>query len=174
MGSYNPIGRNNLFYSEEDFQLETSLVEDYIEEDLNQTIILYEVDRKKTAINSVYKETAVDNGSIRYKPPRELPCMFEIKDSEIKSYDTKTANGIYSISGNFEGIILIRTLEKYHCDIKRGDYIAVQIDTNRKAYFVVTNDGKINTSNSNYVGSYKPAYRKIEATSTTVNEFSGK
>ena len=131
MGNYNPIGRNNLFYSEEDFQMDTSIVEDYFEEDLNQTIVLYEVDRKRTNINSTYKEADGKNGGIRYKPPREIPCMFEIKDSEVKSYDTKTANGIYSISGNFEGIILNRTLEKYHCDIKRGDYIAVQIDTDR-------------------------------------------
>ena len=174
MGNYNPIGRNNLFYSEEDFQMDTSIVEDYFEEDLNQTIVLYEVDRKRTNINSTYKEADGKNGGIRYKPPREIPCMFEIKESEVKSYDSKTANGIYSISGNLEGIILNRTLEKYHCDIKRGDYIAVQIDTDRKAYFVVTNDGKINTSNTNYVGAYKTAYRKIEATSTTLNEFNGK
>ena len=100
--------------------------------------------------------------------------MFEIKESEIKSYDSKTANGIYSVSGNFEGIVLCRTLDKYHCDIKRGDYIAVQIDTDRKAYFVVTNDGKINTANANYIGAYKTAYRKIEATATTVNEFNGR
>ena len=121
-----------------------------------------------------YKEVDETHGGIRFKSPREIPCMFEIKESEIKSYDNKTANGIYSVSGNFEGIVLCRTLEKYHCDIKRGDYIAVQIDTDRKAYFVVTNDGKINTANANYIGAYKTAYRKIEATATTVNEFNGR
>lgn len=173
-GSYNPIGRNSMFYSEEDFQMESGLVEDYFEEDLNQTIILYEVDRKRTNVNTTYKEVDETHGGIRFKSPREIPCMFEIKESEIKSYDSKTANGIYSVSGNFEGIVLCRTLDKYHCDIKRGDYIAVQIDTDRKAYFVVTNDGKINTANANYIGAYKTAYRKIEATATTVNEFNGR
>lgn len=172
MGTYNPINRNSMFYSDEDFQMETSIVEDYFEEDLNQTIILYEVDRKRTNVNATYKEANQKNGGIRYKAPKEIPCMFEIKDSEVKSYDSKSANGIYAISGNFEGIILNRTFEKYHCDIKRGDYIAVQIDTNRKAYFTVVNDGKVNTANSHYIGAYKTAYRQITATPCT--EFDGK
>ena len=52
-----PINRNNLFYSEEDFLMETDIVEGYIEEDLNQSVILYQVDRKRTQINNTYKES---------------------------------------------------------------------------------------------------------------------
>ena len=68
-GSYNPIGRNSMFYSEEDFQMESGLVEDYFEEDLNQTIILYEVDRKRTNVNTTYKEVDEAHGGIRFKSP---------------------------------------------------------------------------------------------------------
>ena len=90
--------KNNMFYSEDDFIFETELVEGYIEEDLNQSVVLYEVDRKKTNINDVYKEAA--KGNIRYKPPKEIPCMYEIKDSEIKSFDNKSSNGVYAQDGN--------------------------------------------------------------------------
>ena len=47
--------RNNMFYSEEDFFLENEIVEGYIEEDLNQSVVVYEVDRKKSNINAIYK-----------------------------------------------------------------------------------------------------------------------
>ena len=40
----NPINRNNLFFSEEDFQFELNMGMDYLEQDLNQTIILYEIE----------------------------------------------------------------------------------------------------------------------------------
>ena len=39
-----PISRNNLFYSESDFQYEMEIGKNYLEQDMNQTIILYEVD----------------------------------------------------------------------------------------------------------------------------------
>lgn len=166
-----PITRNNKFYSEEDFQYELSLLEEYLEEDLNQVIVVYEVDRVRTNTDSIYKET---KQSIRYKAPKELPCLFDIKDSQLKPYDNTNNNGVYSISGNLEAYVPVFMFEKYNCDIKRGDYIGVQIDTQRMSYFVVTDDGKVNTSNKNYVGSYKTAWRTILAAPVNETEFNGK
>lgn len=164
--------KNNLFYSEEDFQYETDFVERYIEEDLNQSVVVYEVDRKKTNVNSIYKEAS--SGNIRYKAPRELPCMYEIKDAEIKSFDSKSSNGIYTQDGNLTMYVLVHTMEKYGVDIKRGDYIGVQIDTNRMKYYTVVNDGKVNTSNSHMIGGYKPAWKTIECTLVSdISEFNG-
>jgi hypothetical protein len=71
--------KTNMFYSEDDFIFETEMVEGYIEEDLNQSVVLYEVDRRKTNVNAIYKEAT--SGNIRYKAPKEIPCMYEIKDS---------------------------------------------------------------------------------------------
>ena len=62
--------------------------------------------------------------------------------------------------------------EKYGCNIKRGDYVGVQIDTQRMAYFVVTNDDKVNTANNHYIGAYRTAWRVIEGAPTV--EFDGK
>lgn len=164
--------KNNLFYSESDFGYETDLVERYIEEDLNQSVVLYEVDRMKTNINSIYKDAT--KGNIRYKAPREIPCMYEIKDSELKSFDNKSSNAIYAQDGNLEIFVLVKTLEKYKADIKRGDYIGVQIDLNRMKYYTVVNDGKVNSANSHMIGGYKPAWRKIECTLVSdISEFNG-
>ena len=157
--------KNNMFYSEEDFSYETDLIERYIEEDINQSVVLYEVDRSKTNVNAIYKEAT--SGNIRYKAPREIPCMYEIKDSEI-------SNGVYTQDGNLQIYVLTRTLEKYKADVKRGDYIGVQIDLNRMKYYTVVNDGKVNTANTHMVGGYKPAWRTIECTLVSdISEFNG-
>ena len=62
--------------------------------------------------------------------------------------------------------------EKYNCHIRRGDYIGAPIETGKIAYFVVTNDGKINYSNDHYVGAYRTAWTTISCTPTV--EFDGK
>lgn len=163
---------NDLFYSNDDFLYETDLVERYIEEDLNQSVVLYEVDRKKTNVNTIYKEAS--NGNIRYKAPKEIPCRYEIKDSEIKSFDNKSSNAVYAQDGNLDIFVMTKTLEKYKADIKRGDYIGVQIDTNRMKYYTVVNDGKVNTANTHMMGGYKPAWRSIECTLVSdISEFNG-
>lgn len=165
-----PISRNNLFYSEEDFQFETDILEGYIEEDLNQTVVVYEVDRKRTNVNDIYKEAKKD--TIRFKAPKEIPCLFEIEDAQINAFDAQSNTGTYQISGNLTLYVMPKTLEIYKCDIKRGDYVAIQIDTNRMSYFTVTDDGKVNNSNKNVIGAYKVGWRKILA--TFCSEFGGK
>lgn len=168
-----PINRNKIFYSEDDFTLETEILENYMEEDTNQTIILYEVDRSRTNMNDTYKETVTNDG-IRFKPPKELPCLYEIKDSENRSFDSKTSNAVYMLSGKMNVYILEKTLERYGCDIKRGDYVGVQVSETKMSYFVVTSDGRINQSNSLAVGAYGYPWRHVECAPSTISEFSAK
>lgn len=167
-----PITRNNMFYSEEDFQLENDIVEGYFEEDLNQVVVVYEVDRQKTTVSETYQEAS--SGRIRYKNPKEIPCMFEIVDGQNKSYDGKTNNAVYLIGGNMTLYVTEKILERYRCEISRGDYLGVPIAPNEMIYYVVTNDGKVNTSNKSYIGAYRKAWRTISATSVTdLSEFNG-
>ena len=166
-----PITRNDKFYSEEDFEYETDLLIEYIEEDLNQTVVVYEVDRQKTNVSGVYKEAK--DGQIRFKPPKEIPCMYDLKDSDTKVYDSKTNTGVYVVNGNLTLYVMPKILEKYKCDIRRGDYIGLQIDTNRMVYFSVVNDGKVNTANIYHVGAYKPAWRTVLCAPVPENEFKG-
>ena len=142
-----------------------------MEEDTNQTVVLYRVDRKNTQVNTIYKSA---NDGIRFLPPVELPCLYEIEESQIKSYDNKTSTGVYVISGNLKVYMLTKALEKYSCDIMRGDYIGVLTNTNRMSYFVVTDDGKMNNANINHIGAYKTAWRVISASPVPDTEFRGK
>ena len=167
-----PVNRNNLFYSEEDYELETELLSDYMEEDTNQTIVLYEVDRIKTNTNDIYHETP-NKRNIRFKPPKELPCLYEIKEAQTKTFDDKTSSGVYMLSGNLTVYILENILKTYKCDIKRGDYIGVLNDTNDMYYFSVISDGKINNANNMVVGAYKSPWLVIECAPVTRDEFDG-
>lgn len=166
-----PINRNNLFYSEEDFEYETDIIMQYMEEDTNQTVVVYEVDRSKTAMNEVYQESV---RNIRFKTPREIPCLYEIKESEIKTYDIKSSNGTYVVDGGLTIYVMDKILDKYKCDIKKGDYIGVLVNNNKMIYYSVVNDGRVNTSNSMIVGAYRTPWRVITAAPTTLEEFDGK
>ena len=104
-----PIKRNTKFFSGEDFDLELNFAKEYIEQDANQTVILYRVDLSKTQVNDIYKEASKD--SIRFLTPIELPVIYEISDSEVKAYGTKTQKGIYAQTGKLTFSVLISTLE---------------------------------------------------------------
>lgn len=167
-----PIKRNTKFFSGEDFDLELDFAKEYIEQDANQTIILYRVDLDKTQVNDVYKEASKD--SIRFLTPIELPVVYEINDAEMKAYGTKTQKGIYSQTGKLTFSVLISTLEEYGCDISRGDYIGVQIDSTHREYFTVTDDGRVGAiANKFSMYGTKPYARKIECASVDLGEFNG-
>ena len=93
----NPIKRNNLFYSEESFNFENEIGRNYLETDVNQTIILFSVDLSKTNRNAIYNETKKDE--IIFYPPVELHVLYEIQKGELKSYDKSKNLGIYVQSG---------------------------------------------------------------------------
>lgn len=167
-----PIKRNNKFFGKEDIDLELNFSMEYMEQDMSQTIILYEVDLEKTKVNSVYKEATKE--AIRFKTPVEVPCIYSIEDAEMKPYDTKLVKGVYSKPGKLTFSVLIKTLEELECDIKRGDYIGVQITPEQRIYFTVNNDGKVQSfANKNTMYGTKPYFRTIECSPIDKNEFSG-
>ena len=171
MSNIIPINRNNKFFSKEDFDFELELGMEYLQEDVNQSIILYEVDLEATNMNAVYKESNRNN--IRFKTPKELTVIYEIEAPRTKSYENKTSGGIYSINGNLKVGVFQKTINDQNCEIKRGDYIGIAIDSERMAYFVVTDDGKLNTDNAHTMWGTKPIFRSIEATPVDNNEFNG-
>jgi hypothetical protein len=167
-----PIKRNTKFFGCEDFDLELEFAKEYIEEDANQTVILYRIDLSNTKVNDIYKEAKKE--SIRFLPPIELPVVYEIDDAELKSYGNRIQKGVYSQIGKLKFSILLSTLEEYDCDISRGDYIGIQIDSEHREYFVVTDDGRVRSmSNKFTLYGGKPYARQIEAASVDINEFNG-
>ena len=167
-----PIKRNNKFFGSEDFDLEMDFAKEYLEQDANQTIILYRVDYSKTKVNDIYKEAQKE--AIKFYPPIELPVVYDIEDAELKAYGNKIQKGIYSQIGKLKFTVLLSTLEEYNCDISRGDYIGVQIDSTHRMYFSVTDDGRIASMSNKFTMYGKtPFARTIEAVSIDKNEFNG-
>ena len=167
-----PVTRNNKFFGMEDFDLEVGFATEYLEQDANQEIILYQVDYEKTKVNDTYNEASKD--AIRFKTPVVLPVIYEISDAETKAYNNKIQTGYYAKTGKLTFSVLLSTLEENHCDISRGDYIGIQIDTEHREYFTVVDDGRVNmTSNKFTLFGKKPYARQIIAVPIDSNEFHG-
>ena len=78
----NPITRNSMFMSQSDFDYEMMVGRNYVEQDMGQTVVLYEVDLEETKVNDIYMDAA--EGAIRFKSPVELPVVYELEDAELK------------------------------------------------------------------------------------------
>ena len=167
-----PINRNNLFYSDESFLFEQQVGKEYIEQDMNQTVVLYEVDLQNTNVDAVYGETK--NQQITFKTPVEIHCVYKIEAPELKSYDKTKNLGTYMKTGKLTIGVYQETLDELGADIKVGDYIGVQVTQTHMEYFVVNNDGRNNYDNAHTLWGTKPLYRTVECSSVDNNEFNGK
>lgn len=167
-----PITRNNKFFGMEDFDLEIGFATEYLEQDANQTVILYQVDLEKTKVDDIYNEARQD--AIVFKTPIVLPVIYDISDAEMKTYNSKIQKGIYAVPGKLTFSVLLTTLEENNCDISRGDYIGVQINTEHREYFTVTDDGRVGmTSNKFTLYGTKNYARTIVCAPVDQNEFNG-
>ncbi len=168
----NPIKRNNKFFGGEDYDLEMEFATEYMEQDANQTIVLYQVDYEKTKVNSVYNEAEKDK--IRFKTPIELTVVYDLQDAETKAYRENMSKGVYVKPGKLTFSILLKELEENNCDINRGDYIGIQITPEYMIYYTVADDGKMAmTSNKNTIYGKQPYYRTIQCNYIDPNEFNG-
>lgn len=163
-----PITRNNMFYSESDFMLETQIGKCYLEEDVNQTVILYQVDLEKSNLDAVYKESNI-NGLV-FKTPVELHVLYQIEQGELTSYDKTKNLGTYVKGGKLTFGIFQATLDELGADIKIGDYIAIPIDEKTMVQYTVTNDGRNNYDNEHTTFGYKSSWRTIECAFTNWDE----
>ena len=168
----NPIKRNSMFFSGEDFDVEMGFSREYMEHDANQTIILYQVDLSKTMVNDVYKEAK--KSDIRFKTPIELTCIYDIQDADTKAYNDSISKGIYSKPGNLTFSVLLTELEEKNCTIKRGDYVGIDITETQREYWVINNDGKSQMiSNKSTIFGKKPYYLTFTANYVDPVEFQG-
>lgn len=157
-----PIRRNHKFFGRDEYNLEMEFAQEYMEQDANQTVILYSVDLSKTKVNDIYREA--DKNAIRYLPPVEVPCVYEIQEAEQQSYDKNKMKGLYAKPGKLIFSVLLKTMDELKIDIKRGDYIGVQLDEETMLFWTVTNDGKVASyANKNTIYGVRPYFRTIEA-----------
>lgn len=166
-----PITRNNLFFGKEDYEYELKMGKDYIEQDLNMTVVLYQIDRLLTNTDYVYGETQPNE--IKYKTPVELHCIYKIDKASNNAYVKHNNSARYKQTGNIEINIYERSLEEMECDINIGDFIGVPINETTIQYFEVMDDGKKNWSNQESMWGYKPFWRKIKGSEIDENIFNG-
>ena len=95
-----PIHRNSMFFSKESYDFDLAIAKEYLEEDMNQTAVLYQVDASSTNVNTTYGETK--EGGVRYKTPVEFHCIYEIEEPELKAYDTSKNLGTYMKTGKLK------------------------------------------------------------------------
>ena len=170
MANKTKITRNNLFYSESDFLFDSDIGNDYINQDINQTVILFRVDRILTN-TSRWGETTEEG--VIYKDPVELNCRYTIEKSSNKAHDTKQSLGSFQQKGNLKIGIYLQELEKKNIEITNGDYIGIQIKSNQMEYWVITKDGRVDFDNAHTMFGYKNLYISVEATHVDKKEFDG-
>ena len=164
-----PINRNSLFYDADMFALEREIGKDYIEQDMGQTVILYQVDMSQTQTDAVYGETKPDG--VVFKTPVEIPCTYKIEQSELKSYEKTKQLGTYNKVGKLTVGVYKETLDELGVDIKKGDYIGIQVTPDHAEYWVVVNDMKCNYDNAHTLWGTVPLYYTIQAAPVDSSEF---
>jgi hypothetical protein len=164
-----PITRMTKFFSQEDFDLQIQIGQEYLHGDLNMKLVLYRVDRAKTDKDDVYGEVGKDE--IKYFPPIEFNALVKIEEPKNSSYKNGTLR--YLEPGNMILSVYIKHLQELGVDIKYGDYIGYPQSEDRLRFYTVTNDGKVTSDNKHNHFGYKPYYRTITCVPTQENEFRG-
>lgn len=172
VGRKSKIKRNSLFYSEKDFELDIRLGIDYVSNDMNQTVFVFQIDRNKNVVDNLYGESLDD--SIPYKDPIEINVIFNIEESNNKSYDKSQGLARYLMSGNLSFNVYEKTLIENKIDITYGDYIGVQIKEDQMEYFEVVNDGRVNFDNLHTLYGLKSYFRTVICAPVDKNIFNGK
>lgn len=157
----NPINRNNMFTSKDQVDLQIRMGMEYLRT-LNQTIVLYEVDRDATKVDDIYNEANFND--LTFKTPVELNVLYRLDKGELKTYDTQTVKGYYVKVGQLTFSIYEKELEENDCDIKRGDYIGLQVTPEHMEYFIVADDGRVNYDNAHTLWGTIPYYRSVTCT----------
>jgi hypothetical protein len=158
----NPINRNNFFTSPQAVELQMRMGMEYVNRILNQTVVLWQVDQENTKTNDIYNESNFSD--IAFKNPIELNVMYTLDKAELKTYDTSAIKGYYVKVGTLTFNVYQKELDENDCDIKRGDYIGLQVTPEHIEYFQVANDGRVNYDNKHTMWGTVPYYRTVVCT----------
>ena len=164
-----PITRLNKFFSNEDFDFNVQIGQEYLHGDLNMKLVLYRVDTESTDTDSVYAEVGKDQ--IKFFPPVEFNALVRIEQPKNSSYK----NGMvrYLEPGNLTLSVYIQHLKDMGIDIKYGDFIGYPETEEKIRYYTVANDCKVTSDNKHNMFGYKPYYRSITCVPAQEVEFRG-
>ena len=164
-----PITRLGKFFGAEDYNLDVNMGREWLEGDMNFTLVLYKVDRQKTNKDDVYGESLQDG--IQFLPPVEFKAFVQVSAPENKYLGTSKIDQLEP--GNIRISVYQSHLEELGIDVEYGDYIGYYETENRVRYYVVNNDGRVVSDNKHTYAGYKPFYRTINASPVNENEFRG-
>ena len=164
-----PITRLGKFFGGEDFDLDIGMGQEWLEGDMNFTIVLYRIDRYKTKKDDVYGEVLEDG--IQFMAPVELKGLVQVMAPINKFYGNSKVE--IQEPGNMKFSIYQKQLEDLNVEIFMGDYIGYYETEDRVRYYSVSDDGYVRSDNKHTYGGYKPFYRTITATWVSENEFRG-
>lgn len=164
-----PITRMSKFLSQDDFDLNIQMGEEYLHGDLNMKLVLYRVDRQKTENDDIYAEVGPDE--IKYFPPIEFNGLVKIEEPKNSAYKTGLLR--YLEPGNMTISVYIKHLNELNIDIRYGDFIGYPESETKVRFYNVTNDGKVTSDNKHNMFGYKPYYRTIICTPVQDSSFRG-
>ena len=164
-----PITRLGKFFGAEDYSLDIGMGIEWLEGDMNFTVVLYRIDRRKTKVDNVYGEVLEDG--IQFLAPVELKGLVQVMAPAHKNLGTSKVE--QQEPGNMKFSIYQKTLDDMGVEIFMGDYFGYYESEDRVRYYVVADDGYVKSDNKHTYGGYKPFYRSIVATYVSENEFRG-
>ncbi len=164
-----PITRLSKFFSQEDFDINIQMGQEYLHGDLNMKFVLYQVDRTKTDTDSIYAEVGKDE--IKFFPPIEVNGLVQIAEPKNVSYKTGVMR--YLEAGNLTIRIYLSHLEELGVEIRYGDFVGYSESEEKLRFYQVVNDGRIQADNKHKMFGYKPHYTTIECAPVQESEFRG-
>jgi hypothetical protein len=164
-----PITRLGKFFGSEDYDLDIDMGSEWLEGDMNFTLVLYRVNRVKTKKDDVYGETQKDG--IQFETPVEFKAFVQVQAPTTKTLGTSKIE--QTEPGNIRISVYIKHLEELGIDIAFGDYIGYYETETKVRYYSVIDDGRVTSDNKHTYGGYKSFYRTILAAPVTDNEFRG-
>lgn len=164
-----PITRLGKFFGGEDYTLDVGMGQEWLEGDMNFTVVLYRIDRYKTKTDDVYGEVLEDG--IQFMAPIELKGYVQVLAPTNKFLGSSRVEQLEP--GNMKFSIYQKQLDDLGVDIFFGDYLGYYETESRVRYYTVSDDGKVVSDNKHTYGGYKPFYRTITATWVSDNEFRG-
>ena len=164
-----PITRLGKFFGGEDYTLDVGMGQEWLEGDMNFTVVLYRIDRYKTKTDDVYGEVLEDG--IQFMAPIELKGYVQVLAPTNKFLGSSRVEQLEP--GNMKFSIYQKQLDDLGVDIFFGDYLGYYETESRVRYYTVSDDGKVVSDNKHTYGGYKSFYRTITATYVSDNEFRG-
>jgi hypothetical protein len=165
----NPITRLNKFFGADDYNLDISMGREWLNGDMNFTLVLYSVDSARTKKDDVYGE--VTSEGIQYNPPIEFKAY--VKIDEAQNQFINGSRILQNEPGNLNFSVYNKELEELKINIKLGDYIGYWINENEMRYYSVIDAATPDYDNKHTYGGYKSFYYSYTATPVSTSEFNG-